>query len=236
MTTPSDEARVFIRASRWAPWTMFWGPVLIGAALFFSIFWMPAALAVLWGLAMVVRHFVVAGVALDGDGLTIRGSLHRHRIEWAQLASIQTTYHASRFGIGDHVSYLDRRDRQLAPTWVHSVYLVDDSAWRFRNFVEQHGIPVAINPPRYPMPGKDTWRPTPFDHDPFESIRTVRRAVVGPYVVIVRPRGDRFVALTIDERTDEQVVVSDDRADMASAIEAAIDQIHDARRRHAVEE
>ena len=33
-----------------------------------------------------------------------------------------------------------------------------------------------------------------FEHDPFESIRTVRRAVVGPYVVIVRPRGDRFVA------------------------------------------
>lgn len=210
---------------------MFWGPSLIGGALIFSMFWTPAALAALWGLAMLVRHFVVAGVVLDGDGLTIRGSLRRHRIEWAQLATIRTSYYVGQRGSGHHVSYLDRRDRQLAPSWVHSVYLVDGSAWRFRAFVEQHGIPVAINPPRYPMPGKDRWRPTPFDHDPFESIRTVRRAVVGPYVVIVRPRGDHFVALTIDERTDEQLVVSDDRADLSSAIEAAIDQIHDAQQR-----
>lgn len=194
---------------------------------------LTGASLVVVGVSLVVAHMSRAGVRLDPDGVAIRGVLRRSRVGWAAVASIRTEYLVDYRGTaGDVVQFLDAHERSVAGA---VPVLVKESARRFETFVALHGIGVPVNPPSDPRARFEVWRPEPFDHDPFESIRTVRRAVVGPYVVIVRPRGDRFVALTIDERTGEPVVVSDDRADLASAIEAAVDQIRDAQRRHAVE-
>jgi hypothetical protein len=160
----------------------------------------------------------------------------RRRVGWAAIASIRTEYLVDYRGTaGDVVHFLDARERSAAGAASVPV-LVKESAQRFETFFAHHGIGVQANPPSDPRVRFEEWRPRPFEHDPFESIRTVRRAVVGPYVVMVRPRRDRFVAVTIDERTGAQLTVSDDRSDVASATEAAVDQIHALQRRRAAEE
>ncbi|MFN6122384.1 MAG: PH domain-containing protein [Actinomycetes bacterium] len=230
---------MWIRASRMTPltgmcaWSIVVGTLLLASGETSLV--LPGASLVVVCVSLVVAHVSRAGVRLDPDGVAIRGVLRRRRVGWAGIASIRTEYLVDYRGTaGDVVRFLDARERPVAGA-VPVPVLVKESATRFETFVALHGIGVPVNPPSDPRARFEVWRPDPFDHDPFESIRTVRRAVVGPYVVIVRPRGDRFVALTIDERTGEPVVVSDDRADLASAIEAAVDQIRDAQRRHAVE-
>ena len=196
---------------------------------------LTGASLVVVGVSLVVAHVSRAGVRLDPDGVAIRGVFRRSRVGWAAIASIRTEYLVDYRGTaGDVVRFLDARERSVAGE-VSVPVLVKESARRFETFFALHGIGVPVNPPSDPRARYEVWRPEPFDHDPFESIRTVRRAVIGPYVVIVRPQGDRFVALTIDERTGEHVEVSDDLADLASAIDAAVGQIHDAQQRHAAE-
>ncbi|MFN8022285.1 MAG: hypothetical protein U0Q03_12240 [Acidimicrobiales bacterium] len=174
--------------------------------------------------AVIARHVRIAGAWLDADGVEVRGVFLHERIEWSELRVIRTDHIVDKWSAGDVIRYLDAREQPRSSSW-WGVLLTEAATFAFADFLMGHGIPVLVDPPDDPRVRFEEWRADPFDHDPFESIATVRRAVIGDRVVSVRPRGDVFVAVTMDERTGEQIAISDDQPDLAHAVQQAYVQI-----------
>lgn len=190
----------------------------------------PLGLRVL-GVALVVASAVVGwriwrrpGMLVTSTGAVLRGVWSTRTVSWTDVAAISSEWGATRMASGWFVSFDMRPGRSRV--WL-GVPVVGWDAGLLRDHLRRHAPEVLVNPEE---PWRDRfgrWHGEFHEFEPTESIRTVRRAAVGPYVIRVEPSGDGFRAVTTDPAG---VVVRESSvyADLTSATEAALEQIRQA--------
>lgn len=103
--------------------------------------------------------------------------------------------------------------------------LTADAVDRIALYLRAHAPDVAFNPVQRPV--HPLWHGALQDHDPFESIASVRRAAVGHAMVRVHVLDVGFRAAVEDARTGTIRRSGEIRPTLAAAIGDAIGMIHE---------
>lgn len=160
---------------------------------------------------------------MDTDAIALRCLASTTTLPWREVLAIHLSWTSDRSGSGYSLFV---RTAPSAQARVPALpYLADEAEWTIRRFIEEHGIDVPVNPAE---PWRDRlggWHGPLLEFDPLESIRTIRKAAIGPCVVRVRVRGDLFEAVTEVAATGEVIDRSSPRATLAAAVDDGVAQV-----------
>ena len=92
-------------------------------------------------------------------------------------------------------------------------------------FVVANGIAVELNPDSPWRDRTGVWHGEMLDFDPAESIRSIRKAAVGPWTVQVYPRGGDFLAITKWTKDGRVVREGQLHATLADAVADGLAQV-----------
>jgi hypothetical protein len=176
---------------------------------------------------LVYRRHRRAGVFVDANGIRLQGMFSSEGLAWSEVAAvlIDDSRRPAYFG--------DRRLRFLSviPTagsqiLRHPLPLLARSVpARFAAFCRVYSIDVPLNPTEPWCDRVGVWHGPLREFDPFESIRSIRRAAVGPYRVSVLVNDHGFKVVTEDELTKTITRQASPFASLNEAIDDATTQI-----------
>jgi hypothetical protein len=149
-------------------------------------------------VGLVWRGVRVVGIELDERALVSRRMFSQQRVRWSDIAAVEMRWMATRAGAGMVVTLVPAPGVNLRD--VRLPDLARNAPERFAAFTEAHGVDVPLNPVEPWVDRFGTWHAPMLEFDPLESIRSIRRAAVGPYLVSIGVVPEGFQVLTKDER------------------------------------
>ena len=133
------------------------------------------------------------------------------------------SWHVDRTGSGYAVRFVWSPNSPHVTTSVPT--LATSALEDLQAFVAANGIPVEVNPEPPWRDRTGLWHGDLLDHDPTESIRSIRKAAIGPWVVQVYPRGGEFIAITKWTKDGTAVREGQLRATLAEAVADGVAQV-----------
>lgn len=174
-------------------------------------------------LAIVIWVFQRPAVRLSAAGMQVRGAFRTTTVTWADVVAITLSWHSGRDGSGYnarlHWTPNGQRVKADLPLLARS------AGGSLETFVATHGIGIELNPEPPWRDRTGTWHGEMLEFDPTESIRSIRRAAVGPWIVQIYPRGSGFVAITRRAKGGATVREGPLRASLAEAVADGSDQV-----------
>ena len=188
-----------------------------------------ASLVSLGCLTLLASDWRLAGVELDSAGLTYRRLFRRSRLRWLDVIAVHLRWHSSRSGTG-YLLWFDevpaRRRLHL-----HVPLLRREALPIVAAFLGAHDIGIPVNPVEPWCDRLGSWHGELYQFDPLESIRSIRRAAVGPWEISVVVSASTFRAVTKNVQNASIVRESPPRNKLVDAIEDAVVQVRDAQTR-----
>ncbi len=171
----------------------------------------------------VVRGADRLGVVLTPDGIELRSAMRSETVAWTSILGIHLVWRSWNNGTGFAVELTlvpgvegPRRDPPV---------LGPGADQTMRAYLGRRNIDIPVDPP---PPWRDRlggWHSPLLELDPFESVRTLRRAGVGPWLITVRPLAEGYDAVTTQAHTGEVVRRAEVRSSLLDATEDGVEQV-----------
>ncbi|MDP2292672.1 MAG: hypothetical protein Q8M22_15910 [Actinomycetota bacterium] len=169
------------------------------------------------------RHL---GIRVTAQSLRLDRVFSSSEVMWADVIALRMLWENGRLGTGYFVVVVPASRRRVSVGWVPPLEVAGTEL--LRQFMSDHVPGVHVDPVEPWQDRFGEWHGELHEFDPAESIRSVRRAAVGRWVISIRVTGDGFQAVT-SEATGRVVRESPVFADLPAATEAAIEQVRLAR-------
>lgn len=203
------------------------GAALLGGRISDAASWIAGVAAALVGGGVFAFWRWREGLVLTRIGLERRRLLRTRRVPWADIVALVATCRSS----DPHDGY----DLRLV-TWPHAerarlggTTLPERCVVALRTFVAQHGVDVGVEITRPRDDERRTWHRELRGASPEESLRAVRRAAVGPWLVRVVVGNATFQAVVEDAHTSAVRERGPVRSTLAAAIDDGVAMIADLR-------
>ena len=173
--------------------------------------------------AILAADWKLAALELGGAGLTYRRLFRSASIAWSDLIALQLRWDSGRTGTGYRMLVVGAPSPTPVRHWVP--LLRREALPLVESYVEEHGIDLPVNPVEPWRDRLGTWHGELHQFDPLESIRSIRRAAVGPWEISVVLSGSTFRAVTKNAQDGSVARESPRRDQLAAAIEDAVAQV-----------
>jgi hypothetical protein len=169
------------------------------------------------------RHL---GVRVSAQSLRLERVFSSSEVMWTDVVALRLLWVNGRLGTGYFLVVVPANRRRASCGFVPP--LEDAGTGLLRQFLSDRVPGVQVNPVEPWQDRFGEWHGELHEFDPAESIRSVRRAAVGPWLISVKVTSEGFQAVTSDS-AGRVVRESPVLADLSAATEAAIEQVRLAR-------
>jgi hypothetical protein len=185
-----------------------------------------AAVAIGLGAAVAVRSWRHLGIRLTPTAIRFERLFSSDEMSWDDVIAVKLPYTNGRNGQGHVAIVVPVSGRRVSPGYVPP--LEGAGSALVRGYIAQQVPKVCVDPEEPWQDRFGEWHGNLLDFDPEESIRSVRRAAVGPLVVRIEASSNGFRAVTSDH-TGQSVRESATFPDLAAATAEALKHIELAR-------
>jgi hypothetical protein len=165
--------------------------------------------------SVVVTAVVGTRLELHPDRMVVRRAYSSAAVRWVDVAAVHLEWWSLRDGAG--YSFRITWMPEIAARSVALPPLSSGAVGAMKTYVSEHFIPVLINPTEPWMDRSALWHGEGHQYDPFESIRSIRSAAVGPWLVRVLSTEGGFHAMTSNVSDGEVIIEGPVRATRAEA-------------------
>lgn len=198
---------------------------LMGGQISRAATWILVGVTAVLGGGLVALWRWREGLVLTRVGLERRRLLRTRRVPWTDIVALVAT--------GRSADAHDGYDLRLV-TWPHAkrrrlgaTPLPERCVVALRTFVNQHGIDVGVEVTRPRDDERRTWHRELRGASPEESLRAVRRAAVGPWLVRIVVGNATFQAVVEDAHTSAVRERGPVRTTLVAAIDDGVAMIAD---------
>lgn len=162
-----------------------------------------AVLAAVVGVVDLVGRWRWQRVRLTPSGLEVRRRFAGPSVRWSEVAALTAAPAPARHGVGLAVDAVPFGAAPRPP--LLSVVVEEHAEPTIRQFLADHHLDIPVNPPEPWQDRRGGWHAAELATDPFETIRSIQRAWLGPWLVRIDTTPRRARAMVIDRRTDAAV-------------------------------